>query len=189
MAKKDLKPYPALFPNPALLVSCGSLERPNIITIAWSSTACLDPPMLTIAVTPSRYSYNLIVESKDFVVNIAEAGDVDKVDLCGNISGSDRDKFAECGYTPEKSKKVSSPRIRECPINIECYLDRTVHLGTHDLFIGQIVNVAVDEGLMGKDMKPDIGRIDTLVYAMGGYFKLGESIGSYGFSLKKGADR
>lgn len=185
MAKKEISPYNALFPNPALLVTCGKIERPNIITIAWSSTACMDPPMLTIAVTPSRYSYNLIVESKDFVVNIADAKDVEKVDYCGNVSGLDIDKFKACDFSIERSAKVNSPRIRECPINIECYLDRTVHLGTHDLFIGQVANVSVDEGLLGKNNRPDIDSMDTLVYAQGRYFQLGKALGEYGFSVEK----
>jgi len=141
--------------------------------------------MLTIAVTPSRYSYNLILESKDFVVNIAEASDVRKVDLCGNVSGTDHDKFKECGYTAERSLKVNSPRIMECPINIECYLDRTVHLGTHDLFIGQIANVSVDERVLGKNGRPDLDKLGTLVYAQGRYFRLGEVLGEYGFSVRE----
>jgi flavin reductase (DIM6/NTAB) family NADH-FMN oxidoreductase RutF len=141
--------------------------------------------MLTIAVTPSRHSYNLIVESKDFVVNIAEASDVKKVDLCGNISGVDHDKFKECEYTVERSSKVNSPRIKECPINIECYLDRTVHLGTHDLFIGQIANVSIDERILGENDRPDLEKFDTLVYAQGKYFRLGEILGDYGFSTRE----
>jgi len=185
MPKKDIEPYIALFPNPALLVSCGCFEKPNIITIAWSSTACMDPPMLSIAVTPSRHSYNLIVESKDFVVNIAEASDARKVDLCGNISGLDHDKFKECNYTVERSTKVNSPRIAECPISIECYLDKTVHLGTHDLFIGHIANVAVDDRVLGNDGRPDLDKLNTLVYAQGKYFRLGEVLGVQGFSIKE----
>ena len=183
MAKKDVTPYPALFPNPALLVSCGPLETPNIITIAWASTACREPPMVAIAVTPSRYSYNLIQESKDFVVNIPHAKHVEQVDLCGSISGKKYDKFKACGFTPERSLRVMSPRIRECPINIECYLEQTVHLGTHDLFVGHIANVAIDESLI-KNGKPDLEKMDTLVYAQGLYFTLGTVLGSHGYSLK-----
>jgi len=184
MKKKDVTPYPALFPNPVSLVTCGPLEHPNIITIAWAATACREPPMVSIAVTPSRHSYNLILESGDFVVNIPFARDVFKVDLCGNLSGETVDKFAQCGYTPEPSLRVTSPRIEECPVSIECYLEQTVHLGTHDLFIGHVANVAIDESLL-LNGKPDLSRMDTLAYAQGTYYLLGEAVGTHGFSVKE----
>lgn len=139
--------------------------------------------MIAMAVTPSRFSYNLIQESKDFVVNSPHAAHVEQVDLCGSISGMGHDKFAACGFTPERSLRVMSPRILECPISIECYLEQTVHLGTHDLFLGSIANVAIDEGII-KNGKPDLERMDTLVYAQGMYFNLGTVLNTHGYSLK-----
>ncbi len=183
MRKQDVPPFTALFPNPALLVSCGTFENPNIITIAWASTVCRDPPMVSIAMTPSRYSYNLILENKDFVINLPRASDVEKVDLCGNISGRNHSKFDVCDFTIERSTKVNSPRIKECPISIECYLDKTIHIGSHDLFIGQIVNVAIDSSIL-KNNAPDLDNMDILVYTQGQYYAIGDIIGSYGFSLK-----
>lgn len=180
--KKDIAPYTALFPHPAVLVSCGSLESPNIITIAWASTACLDPPMVSIAVTPTRYSYNLIMETKDFVVNLPRASDVRKVDLCGSVSGKDVDKFKECSFTPEASAKVSAPRIKECPVNIECYLDKTVHLGSHDLFIGHVASVAIDKEVL-MHARPDTNKLGPITYAQGVYYTLGDIIGTHGFSM------
>ncbi|MHC1604442.1 MAG: flavin reductase family protein [Candidatus Methanofastidiosia archaeon] len=184
MDKKNIRAYTALFPNPVVLVSCGTMAKPNIITIAWAATACLNPPTLTIAVRPQRYSHKLILKSCDFVANIPRACDVEKVDYCGNVSGRDHDKFKECGFTPKRSLKVNSPGIRECPVNIECKIAKTITLGTHDLFIGEIVNVATDENILDAANKADPDMMDTLVYAQGGYYNLGNKIGKYGFSLK-----
>ena len=185
MRKKDMAPYPALFPNPAVLVSCGPMDAPNIITLAWTSTVCREPPMVGIAVTPTRQSYDLLVESKDFVINIPTCDQAEIVDLCGNVSGKEHDKFKLCGLTPEPATKVNSPRIKECPISIECYISQIIHLGSHDLFIGDIATVAVDPKLLSDGNGIDIQKMKTLVYAQGYYFSLGELIGKYGYSQKK----
>ena len=165
MAKKSIAPSTMLVPLPAVLVTCGGFQRKaNIITISWCGIACSQPPMIAVAVRENRYSFNLIKESGEFVVNVPGANLVKEVDFCGNHSGKDLNKFKETGLTPVNGEKVRAPLIEECPINLECQVRKTVELGSHHLFIGEIVATHIDESILTKEGRLDVKKIDPLVY-------------------------
>lgn len=184
MPKILFPPSEALYPTPLVLVS--SIDRNknknNIITIAWCGVVCSRPPLLSISIRPSRYSHGLISEAGDFVVNIPTKDQLKKVDRCGIVSGKEIDKFSACSFTAEPSSKISSPAIRECPVNIECILKDTFRLGSHDMFIGEVVSVGVDEEVIGPNGRIDYKKARPFVYNQGEYWDLGERIGHYGFS-------
>lgn len=169
----------ALYPVPAVLVSCG-LERPNIITLAWVGTVCSEPPSVGIGVRPERFSYNLIAESGEFVVNLPSADQVAVVDYCGQVSGRDVDKWAVCGLTQAPASKIGTPLIAECPVALECRVTHQLALGAHDLFIGEVLAVQVDESVLSKRGKLDYELAQPLSYAGGYYHKLGERLGRFG---------
>jgi flavin reductase (DIM6/NTAB) family NADH-FMN oxidoreductase RutF len=165
MAKKSLPPTTMLVPLPATLVTCGGFNhKANIITISWVGIVCSQPPMISISVRENRYSFNLLKEGGEFVVNIAGANLVKAVDFCGNNSGKDLNKFKETGLTPEAAIKVRSPLIKECPINLECQVRKTLELGSHHMFIGEIVATHVDEEILTKDGRLDIDKLNPLIY-------------------------
>ncbi len=185
MAKIEVPPNEALYPVPVVLVSCRDKKtsRANIITIAWCGVVSSLPPMLGISVRPSRHSHKLISETGDFVINIPTRDMLEKVDFCGVHSGKDVDKFALSSLTQGKAKRVSSPLIMECPVNIECLLRKTVKLGAHDMFIGEVLAVHVDETVTDKG-KINFKKARPIVYNQGEYWDLGEKIGFYGFSSR-----
>ncbi len=177
---KVLKPgSTSLYPVPAVLVSCG-LERPNIITLAWVGTVCSDPPAVSIAVRPERFSHGLIVETGEFVVNLPRAGQVDAVDYCGQVSGRNVDKWEACGLTPVPASKIDTPLIAECPVALECRVTRQLTLGVHDLFIGEVLAVQIDDEALNSRGQLDYERAQPLTYAGGYYFRLGEKLGRFG---------
>lgn len=179
-------PRTALFPCPVVLVtSVGSSGKPNIITIAWVGTVCSDPPMLSIAIRPPRYSCKLISGSREFVVNIPTKTILRQVDFCGMVSGKSMDKFVETGLTPESAAKVQAPLIKECPVNIECVVKKQMALGAHRLFLGEIVQVHVDKDVLDENGRIDFNRAEPFVYNEGEYWSLSEKIGLYGFSISK----
>jgi flavin reductase (DIM6/NTAB) family NADH-FMN oxidoreductase RutF len=186
MLKHELPPSEALYPVPVVLVSCRDKEtgKPNIITLAWCGVACSKPPMLSISIRPSRYSYRLITKARDFVVNIPSAGMLKNVDMCGILSGTKTDKFAACSLTTAKPSKVSSPLIAECPVNIECVLKDVIKLGAHDMFLGEVVAVHADDGVLGHGERIDFDKAAPFVYTHGEYREVGKKIGYYGFSSK-----
>jgi flavin reductase (DIM6/NTAB) family NADH-FMN oxidoreductase RutF len=167
-----------------LVTVAGGKKAANIITIAWAGTVCSSPPMVSVAVRPSRYSHGLLQASREFVVNIPRASQVDKVDLCGMTSGRERDKFAATGFTPLKASKVKAPLIAECPINIECVVRHQLSLGAHDLFIGEVVAVQCDEEVLDSRGRLKPAAIDALAYVDGDYWSLKEKIGTYGFTKR-----
>jgi flavin reductase (DIM6/NTAB) family NADH-FMN oxidoreductase RutF len=169
----------ALYPVPAVLVSCG-IERPNIITLAWVGTFCSDPPSLGIGVRPERHSHRLIAEAGEFVVNLPGAGQVGVVDYCGQVSGRDVDKWAACGLTPAPAHSVRVPLIAECPIAMECRVSQQLSLGTHDLFIGEVLAVQADDTVLGDRGKVDYAQADLLAYVGGFYRRLGALLGRFG---------
>lgn len=181
MAKTSHKASTTLFPTPVVLVTCG-VERPNIITLAWVGTVCSNPPMVGIAVRPERYSHQLIGEVGEFVVNLPTVEQVEAVDRCGNLSGRDHDKFALCHLTALPASKVRVPLIAECPIHLECVVRQTVSLGSHDLFVGEVVAVQADETLHGTRRGIDYSRAGLLCYVAGEYFALGEHLGTQGMT-------
>jgi flavin reductase (DIM6/NTAB) family NADH-FMN oxidoreductase RutF len=186
MSKKLLSPTTMLMPLPAVLVTCGQAGlNLNIITIAWCGVACSVPPMLTIAVRENRYSFEIIKNSGEFVVNVTGADILEHVDFCGVNSGRDIDKFKATGLTPLPATKVKPPLIKECPINLECQVRRTVELGSHHLFIGEIVATHIDEDKLDEKGRPIIDKIQPIVYcpdARQYWTNLSTMSGLYGFT-------
>lgn len=184
MAKITRAPSTALYPVPAVLVSCGVGSRANIITLAWVGTLCSNPPMVGLGVRLSRHSHGLIEEAGEFVVNLPTADQVEWVDYCGTVSGRDEDKWDACGFTPHPGAEVEVPLIAECPVNLECRLERTVSLGSHDLFIGQVVAVQMDEAVLDERGRFDATRASPLAYLNGDYRRVGELLATHGFSQR-----
>lgn len=176
-------PWAALFPCPVVLVTCVDTDgKPNIITLAWAGIVCSDPPTLSLGIRPHRYSYELIEETKEFVVNIPTTDILRDVDFCGAVSGRDVDKFSETGLTPEPAEKVKPPLIRECPVNIECAFKEKIPLGVHHLFLGEVVRVHVEQDLLDERGKIDFAKVSPFVYNQGEYWSLSKRIGVHGFS-------
>lgn len=175
-----------LNPLPAVLVSCGNAERSNLVTVAWTGTICTNPPMLYISVRPERYSYGLIKESMEFTVNLTTADMARATDWCGVRSGRDYDKWKETGLTPIPGVAVKCPAVDESPLSIECRVREIVSLGSHDMFIADVMNVLADD----RFLDPDTGafRLDKanlLTYSHGRYNETGQYLGHFGFSVKK----
>jgi flavin reductase (DIM6/NTAB) family NADH-FMN oxidoreductase RutF len=179
------KPYTALFPCPVVLVTCkDSTGDPNIITLAWVGTVCSEPPMIGLGIRPTRYSHKLIKNSKEFVVNIPPTKLIQETDYCGVTSGKDVNKFSKTGLTLEKAVNVKAPLIRECPVNLECTLKELIPLGTHDLFLGEVVQIHIDEQVLDEKGRLDLTKADPFVYNVGEYWSLNKKIGTYGYSMK-----
>ena len=169
----------SLYPIPAVLVTCG-VEQPNIITLAWVGTVCSDPPSVGIAVRQERFSHGLIAEAGEFVVNLPGANQVDVVDYCGQVSGRDVDKWAACGLSPIPARYVHTPLIAECPIALECRVSHRLVLGTHELFVGEVLAVQADEQVLADRGAIDFASADLLSYMAGHYYRLGERLGRFG---------
>lgn len=186
MTRKVLRePTTALYPVPAVLVSCGTGSQANIITLAWAGTVCSDPPLIGLGVRPGRHSHTLIADVGEFVVNLPRADQVQLVDHCGMVSGRDEDKWEACGFTPSPAAQVKVPLIAECPVNIECRLRQTISLGSHDLFIGEVVNVQLDENVLTNQGRLDIAQLDSFAYHSGEYRRVGDLLGTFGFSKRR----
>lgn len=186
MAKQSWKPGNMLYPVPAVMVSCGLPgERPNIITIAWAGTTCSSPAMVSISVRPERYSYDIIKKSGEFVINLVTKDLVFATDYCGVRSGRDVDKFAEMKLTPLPSKEISAPGIAESPVNIECKVTKELNLGSHVMFLAEVVNVTVEDSYMDANGKFELNRTGLVTYSHGEYFLLGEKLGKFGYSVQK----
>lgn len=175
-----------LAPVPAVMVSCGSLEKPNVLTIAWSGIINSNPPKTYISVRPERYSYNIIKETGKFVINLTTASLVRSADFCGVRSGRDVDKFKECGLTASPALELEdTPMIEESPISLECRVTDIIPLGTHDMFLADIVSVDVSPEIVNESGALRIEKADLAAYAHGQYFALGKKLGSFGYSVKK----
>ncbi|WP_320019309.1 flavin reductase family protein [Labilibaculum manganireducens] len=186
MTKQHWKPGTMVYPLPAVMVSCGSTpENYNIITIAWTGTICSDPAMCYISVRKNRHSYNIIKESGEFVINLTTKDLAFATDWCGVKSGKDFDKFKEMKLTPGKSKEISAPIIEESPLSIECKVTKIVELGSHDMFMAEVVNVQADERYINEKGEFSLAKSGPLVYSHGHYFELGELIGRFGYSVMK----
>lgn len=183
--KQKWKGGALLSPVPAVLVSCGNGENANLITIGWTGIVCTQPPKLYISVRPERHSYGIIKESGEFCVNLPTCGIVRALDFCGVRSGKDTDKFKETKLTKEDSYEVGCISVAECPITLECKVSQIIPLGSHDMFIADIVAVAADERLIDKNGRLMLEKADLLAYAHGDYFTLGKKIGDFGFSVRK----
>jgi flavin reductase (DIM6/NTAB) family NADH-FMN oxidoreductase RutF len=179
------KPYTALFPCPVVLVTClDSTGAPNIITLAWVGIVSSKPPTIGLGIRPSRYSHKLIENSKEFVVNVPSTKIVRETDYCGVTSGKDYDKFSKTKLTQEKADKINAPLIRECPINMECILKDVIPLGTHDLFLGEIVQVHIDQDVLDEKGNVEFTKALPFTYNLGEYWSLNKKIGTYGYSKK-----
>ncbi len=186
MAKEIWRPGNMLYPIPAVMVSCGREgEKPNIVTVAWAGNVCSTPAMLSISVRKERFSYDIIKDTGEFVVNLTSRDLVRAADWCGVRSGKDFDKFKEMDLTPQKSSKVSCPGIAESPVNIECKVQKVVELGSHDMFIGEVLCVTVDDRFMDDKGRFDLGKADLVAYSHGEYFTLGDKIGKFGYSVAR----
>jgi len=185
MGKKEIEPKVLFFPNPIVLVTSQGLEsKPNIITIAWTGVVNSRPPMIGIAIQPIRYSHGLIRQSGEFGVNIPNSDLLRAIDYCGIASGRNTDKFAATGLTPVLARKIRAPLIKECPVNLECILRHFISLGIHDLFIGEIVNVHVDERVLDDKSNLDSSLLNPVTYFSQptDYWSLGDKIGVRGFT-------
>lgn len=186
MAKQNWKPGNMLYPLPVVMVSCNRPgETPNIITVAWAGTICSDPAMVSISVRKERYSHSIIEETGEFVINLVTKNLVKATDFCGVRSGRDMDKFKETGLTAEASEKVSAMRIAESPVNIECVVKEVKELGSHDMFIAEVVNVAINDEFMDEKGAFHLNDTDLVAYSHGEYFNLGEKLGKFGYSVQK----
>ena len=173
-----------LSPLPAVPVSLGSMENPNIITIAWTGILCSDPPKTYISVRKERYSYELLKEYGEFVINLPVASILRSIDFCGVRSGRDVDKFKACSLTAVPSLTLGVPSIAESPVCLECKVSDVVPLGSHDMFIADIVAVNVDESIISNG-KLCLEKAHLVSYAHGSYYALGKKLGSFGYSVKK----
>lgn len=187
MAKQTWKPGNMLYPLPAVMVSVGDKKgNTNIITIAWTGTICSSPAMLYISVRPERYSYDMICESGEFVVNLTTEDLAYATDYCGVRSGRDVDKWKEMKLTQGPSNELAyAPIIEECPVNIECKVEEIKKLGSHDMFIAKVVSVQVDEEYIDATGKFRLNDTGLMAYSHGEYRSLGEGIGTFGYSVKK----
>lgn len=172
-------------PAPPVMVSCGTMEKSNIITVAWTGIINTVPPKTYISVRPSRYSYDLIKESGEFVVNLTTADLIKKADFCGIYTGAKVDKFAKCGFDKEEASEVSCPVIAQSPLSLECKVTDIIELGSHHMFLADIVAVDVDEELVDSKGKLHLDRAHLAAFAHGEYFELGRKIGYFGFSADK----
>jgi flavin reductase (DIM6/NTAB) family NADH-FMN oxidoreductase RutF len=188
MAKKQLPSQTLLIPLPVVMVSCQSEGKPNIITLAWVGVVCSEPPMVGISIRPSRHSFGIIKESKEFVLNIVNEDLVKQADFCGSYSGREVDKFKELNLTPIIGEKVKAPLIKESPINLECQVKDIIELGTHHLFLGEIIATHINEEYLDVKGNPDIAKLKPIVYCTkahqywGGLSKV---LGTYGYTAKR----
>ncbi len=186
MAKQLWKPGNMLYPLPAVMVSVADAQgRPNIITLAWVGTVCTNPPMVSISVRPERYSYPILRETGEFVINLTTKELTYATDYCGVKSGRDVDKFKEMKLTPIPGQHVKAPLIEESPVNIECRVRQVLELGSHDMFLADVLAVHVDEKYMDEKGKFHLEKSEPIVYSHGDYLTTGELLGTFGYSVKK----
>lgn len=186
MAKQKWKPGNMLYPLPVVMVSvCGNNGESNIITIAWAGTVCTNPPMVSISVRPERYSYGMLRETGEFVINLTTKELAFAADYCGVKSGRDVDKFHKMKLTPIPADEVKAPMIKESPVNIECRVTEVIELGSHHMFLAQVLAVHADEKYMDEKQKFHLADSNPIVYSHGTYFDLGEELGSFGYSIRK----
>lgn len=186
MGKQLWKPGNMLYPIPAVLISVADKDgNPNVFTASWVGTVCSDPPMVSVSVRPERYSYHMIEETGEFVINLTTKQLARATDYCGVRSGRDENKWEGAGLTPVTGTKVRAPYVKESPVNIECKVTNKLVLGTHDMFIGTVVAVLVDDAYMDEKNAFHLEQAEPIVYSHGTYHELGAALGKFGFSVKK----
>ncbi|MDO4757815.1 MAG: flavin reductase family protein [Rikenellaceae bacterium] len=186
MQREDFKPGTLIYPLPAVLVSCGDSEEYNLITVAWTGTICSDPAMCYISVRKERHSHALLMRTGEFVINLTTRKLARATDWCGVRSGRDYDKFKEMGLTAAPARHVGVPLVAESPVNIECKVKQVLELGSHDMFIAEVVGVEVDPQYIDPETgKFHLEKADLMAYSHGAYYTLGEQLGTFGWSVRK----
>ena len=185
MGKVTWKPGTFLYPLPAVMVSCGTIEKSNIITVAWTGILNTNPAMVYISVRPTRYSYKLIKEQGEFVINLTNKELARATDWCGVRTGEKIDKFREMNLHKEKSKFVKCPMIKESPVSVECKVKEIKELGSHHVFVAEVLAINADEKYIDESGAFDISKCDLIAYSNGHYYTLGKKIGKFGFSVQK----
>lgn len=183
--KISWKPGNMLYPLPAVIVTVGDKTHTNAITVAWTGTICSDPPMVSISVRKSRYSHNMLLRNREFVINLTNKDMVKATDYCGVKSGKNENKLEKCRLTLEDSKVVNVKQIIESPVNIECKITKIIELGSHDMFMAKVVNINVDSRYLDGKNKFHFAKSEPIVYSHGEYFTLGRFLGKFGFSVRK----
>lgn len=189
MSKKIWKSGTFIYPIPAVLVTSGNMEKSNIITVAWTGILNTNPATVYISVRPERYSYNIIKENKEFAINLTTEELAFATDWCGVRSGAKYDKFKEMHLTKEKAEFIKAPLIKESPVSIECKVIEERNLGTHTMFVAEVLSIDADDKYMDEKGAFDISKCNLIAYANGGYYKLGKKIGKFGYSVEKKKNR
>ena len=185
MSKISWKPGNMIYPLPAVMVTCRDRGEDNVLTIAWTGTICTNPPMTYISVRPERHSYDMIKNSKEFVINLTTKALAKATDFCGVRSGRDMDKFKELGLEKEEAQAVDAPVLAASPVNIECRVEEIIPLGSHHMFVAEVVNIMVDNAYMEESGRFALEKTNPLVYAHGSYFETGKQLGTFGYSVRK----
>ena len=185
MAKVQWKAGTFIYPIPAVMVSCGTMAKSNIITVAWTGILNTNPAMCYISVRPERYSHDIIKNNGEFVINLTTEKLAFATDWCGVKSGRDVDKFKEMKLTKEKGNFVKAPLIKESPVSIECRVKEIIPLGSHDMFVAEVLSIDADEKYIDEKGAFDISKCKLIAYANGGYYEQGKKIGTFGYSVKK----
>ena len=185
MGKDIWKPGTVVYPVPVVMVSCGTMEESNIVTVAWAGTVNSDPAMTYVSIRPGRHSYEIIKKSGEFVINLVTKDLTFACDYCGVKSGKDINKFKEMNLTAKKGNMVDAPIIYESPVNIECRVKDIIPLGSNDMFLAEVVSVSVSDEYLNETGKFEFQKSNPICYSHGEYYTLGESIGSFGYSVKK----
>lgn len=190
MKKREFKGSVLLNPVPVVMITCRNKEgKENVFTVAWTGTICTKPPMLSISIRPERLSYEYIKETMEFTVNMPHKKQTRETDFCGVRSGRQLDKIKECGFTMVEGKDINVPFIKECPVNIECKVKQIIPLGTHDIFLAEVVGSHVNENLMDENDKIHLEWANLISYSHGEYFPISnEPIGKFGYSVAKKKD-
>ena len=185
MSKVTWKSGTFIYPLPAVMVSCGTMDKSNIITVAWTGILNTNPATVYISVRPTRYSYHLIKEQGEFVINLTNKNLVKATDWCGVKSGEKFDKFKEMNLHKEKATFVRCPMIKESPVSVECKVREIKDLGSHHMFVADVLAINADKCFIDENGAFDISKCDLIAYANGGYYKLGKKIGKFGYSVEK----
>ena len=190
MGKEIWKPGNMLYPLPVVMASMADRDgKPNIITLAWVGTICSTPPMVSVSVRPERYSYPILKETGEFVINLTTKDLVFATDYCGVKSGKDVDKFKEMHLTAVAADKIKAPMIGESPVNLECRVTQVIPLGSHDMFLAEVVAVHADERYMDEKHRFHLEKAEPVVYSHGTYFTCGEALGTFGYSVRKNKEK
>ncbi len=183
--KVEWKPGTMVYPLPAVMVSCGTINAPNIITVAWTGTVCTEPAMTYVSIRPERYSYDIIKKTKEFAINLTTRRLVYAVDFCGVKSGRDINKFEALKLTPAPAGKIKAPIIVESPVNIECRVTEIKPLGSHHMFLARVLAIHADREYVGRSGAFRLNMAEPICYSHGKYYTLGREVGKFGFSVRK----